>query len=161
MAEPKTSGRPALAALARSYVPEWRFDEKNPDSGSAVALLVDDMLLESEKRLGRAIGKYRVQYLNLFDRLREEPSESAKSFVRFTQAAGMDDPVHVPRGTRLYAEEKGRRLVFETTHAITATQAELVSVAVTDGATDRIVRLLDKGAPGASEGSFTAFDLSG
>lgn len=161
MAEPKTSGRPALVALARSYVPEWRFDEKNPDSGSAVALLVDDMLLESEKRLGRAIGKYRIQYLNLFDRLREEPSESAKSFVRFTQAAGMDDPVHVPRGTRLYAEEKGRRLVFETTHAITATQAELVSVAVTDGATDRIVRLLDKGAPGASEGSFTAFDLSG
>ena len=45
MAEPKTSGRPALVALARSYVPEWRFDEKNPDSGSAVALLVDDLSL--------------------------------------------------------------------------------------------------------------------
>lgn len=159
--EKKTSGREALAALARSYVPEWRFDQQNPDSGTAVALLVNDMLLESQRRLERAAGKYHIQYLNLFDRLKEEPSEPAKSYVRFSQAAGMSEPVHVPKGTRLLAEDGGRRLVFETAHAITTTQADLVSVCVTDGKSDRIVRLMDRGGQEPPEEGFRAFDLSG
>lgn len=151
----------ALAALARSYVPEWRFDPQRPDSGTAVALLIEGMLSESEKRLGRALERYHIQYLNLFDRFRDEPAESSKCYVRFTQSTGMEEPVHVPKGTRLFADDEnsGRRLIYETSYAITATQADLMSVCVTGG-DDRIVRLLDKGAPGIRDGSFTAFDLT-
>ena len=59
-----------LEELARSYVPEWHFTAENPDVGSVLAILVDDMLTQSSDRLFRALHKHRIQYLNLFDRLK-------------------------------------------------------------------------------------------
>ncbi len=161
MDKPAAARHTALAALARAYLPEWNFSQEQPDSGSAVAMLIDDMLGESEKRLSQAIHKYKIQYLNLFDRLKEEPVESAKSYVRFTQVSGMEQPVHVPKGTRLIAEDPVayRRLIFETAYAITTTSARLVSVCSTDKGSDRIVRLLDHQDGAEDSKGFTAFGL--
>lgn len=147
-----------LAALAAAYVPQWRFSPEQPDPGTVVALLVDDMLAQSEDRLKRAIHKYKVQYLNLFHYLKMEPLESAKSYVRFTQVAGMDRPVHIPKGTQLTAEvpADGKRLVFETSYAITTTHATIEEVFATDGKEDCIVRLAD-----GEKKSFRAFDILG
>ncbi|GKH50574.1 putative baseplate assembly protein [Eubacteriales bacterium] len=148
-----------LEELARSYVPEWHFTAENPDVGSVLAILVDDMLTQSSDRLFRALHKHRIQYLNLFDRLKEEPVEAARSYARFHQVSGMQEPVPVPKGTRLFAEEEhnGIRLAFETEHGITTTAATLKSVCVTDGESDRIARLYDGGEGGCH---FEAFGLS-
>ena len=40
--------RQRLQALARAYVPEWRFDPEDPDPGSVAALLLEEMLADSE-----------------------------------------------------------------------------------------------------------------
>ena len=161
MDKAKAERHAALASLARAYVPEWNFSQENPEPGSALAMLIDDMLGESEKRLSQAIHKYKIQYLNLFDRLKEEPVESAKSYVRFTQVSRMEQPVHVPKGTRLIAEDPQsyHRLIFETTYAITTTSANLISVCATDKNSDRIVRLLDQSSDSEEARGFTAFGL--
>ncbi|MEG1778351.1 MAG: hypothetical protein RR209_05165, partial [Angelakisella sp.] len=106
MIKPATKQRNQLKALARNYVPEWRFSEENPDVGSVTAILIDDMLAQSEARLSQVLHKHKIQYLNLFDHLKEEPIESSKSYARFSAVSGMDDPVPVPRGTRLIAEDE-------------------------------------------------------
>ncbi|MEG1849716.1 MAG: hypothetical protein RR197_04085, partial [Oscillospiraceae bacterium] len=162
MSKPIKRQRDQLKALARTYVPEWRFSEQNPDVGSVAAILIDDMFSQSEARFSQVLHKHKIQYLNLFDRLKEEPIESAKSYVRFSQVAGMDGPVAVPRGTKLISEDEktGEQLLFETTHGITTTPAELVSVCVTDGETDRISRLVDSAAGDSSQCRFSAFGLS-
>jgi len=124
-----------MNALAKSYVPEWSFTEKEPDAGSVVALLYKDMLQDSAQRYLRVLQKHKIQYLNLFDRFKEEPVESAKSFVCFQPVAGAPEPVHVPKGTRLFADsdKTDGQIVFETTHGITVTPAECVSIYTTDG----------------------------
>ncbi len=152
-----------LRELARSYVPEWRFSAENPDAGSVTAILIDHMLSDSESRMEQVWHKHQIQYYNLFDRLKEEPIESAKSYVKFTPVAGMDDPVHIPKGTRLLAEEEngGQQLTFETAYGITTTSASLEEVCVTDRESDRIVRLFEGGEGEQPERcTFTAFDLS-
>jgi len=153
-----------LAQLAGSYLPEWHFTEKDPEPGSVLAMLVDDMLEESRRRYGEVLHKHKIQYLNLFDKLKEEPVESAKSYVRFTPVVGMDEPVYVPRGTRLLAsdEESGQEMVFETSHSITTTSAALERIISTGRASDRIIKLYDASVNGAlEEKNFAAFDLSG
>lgn len=155
--------RAALSALAKTYVPEWRFSAEQPDAGSVVACLIDDMFCESEKRLSQAVHMHKIQYLNLFDRLKEEPVESAKCYVRFVQTTGTDQPVHVPKGTRLIAQDaqSGRQLIFETSYGITTTNAQPVFAIATDKASDHIACLMDARQLGSSDKPFVAFDLSG
>ncbi|MEG1774182.1 MAG: hypothetical protein RR320_04950, partial [Oscillospiraceae bacterium] len=162
MSKPIKRQRDQLKALAQTYVPQWRFSEQNPDVGSVAAMLIDDMFAQSEARLGQVLHKHKIQYLNLFDRLKEEPIESAKSYVRFSQVAGKDGPVAVPRGTKLLSEDEktGAQLLFETTHGITTTPAELVSVCVTDGERDEISRLMDGACATGVPHSIAAFGLS-
>ncbi|MEG1103802.1 MAG: hypothetical protein RSD78_03065 [Oscillospiraceae bacterium] len=150
-----------LLSLAKTYVPEWRFSRENPDVGSVTAILIDDMLKESRARLSEVLHKHKIQYLNLFDSLKDEPIESAKSYVRFTQVASVDEPVAVPRGTRLIAENEktGEQLTFETTYGITATQAMPVTVYTTDGENDNISCLLNISADSSSNYSFPAFGI--
>ena len=150
--------RRRMQALARAYVPEWRFDPREPDVGSVAALLIEDMLADSEKRFGEVLRMHKVHYLNLFDRLRPDPAVSASSYVRFEPVAGADGPVYVPRGTALLAENQqgGPSLVFETTEGISATPARLNAIVAAQRENDRIVTVLD--GENAERCTFTAFD---
>ncbi|MEG0763846.1 MAG: hypothetical protein RR424_08490 [Oscillospiraceae bacterium] len=154
--------REQLLSLAKTYVPEWRFSQENPDVGSVTAILIDDMLQESKSRLSEVLHKHKIQYLNLFDSLKDEPIESAKSYVRFTQVASVDEPVAVPRGTRVIAvnEKNDEQLTFETTYGITATQALPKCVYTTDGENDNISCLLNISAEESAQYSFPAFGVA-
>lgn len=150
--------RRRLQQLAGAYVPEWRFDPQDPDPGSAAALLLEDMLADSEKRFADVLRMHKVHYLNLFDRLRPDPALSARSYVRFDPVAGVEQPVYVPRGTALLAEDAqgSPSLVFETTEGITATPARLTAIVAARREQDHIVTVLD--GDDAEHCVFTAFD---
>lgn len=146
--------------LAASYVPEWNFTEREPDAGSVVALLYKDMLEGSVERYGKALHKHKIQYLNLFDKFKEEPVESARSFVQFMPVTGAPDAVHIPRGTRLYAEsdKTDRQIVFETVHGITVTPAELAAIYATDGSAGVIGKIFSaEDGQNVENLTFTAF----
>lgn len=147
-----------MQALARAYVPEWRFDPDSPDPGSVAALLIGDMLADSEKRFDDVLRMHKIHYLNLFDRLRPDPAVSARSFVQFQPVAGAEQPVYVPRGTVLLAEPQqgGPTLTFETTQGISATPAQLNAIVAAQREDDRIVTVLD--GENAQRCTFTAFD---
>ena len=152
-----------LAALAASYVPEWKFTPAAPDPGAALAMLVDDMRADSLDRFSRVLHKHRIQYLNLFDRLVQEPVAAAQSYLCFTPVSGAAEPVPVPAGTRLLADdpESGRTMAFETVYGITATTAEVTGVVAAEGASDRISWLMGRSGAQGERQPFGAFDLSG
>ncbi len=130
-----------IEALAKSYVPEWSYSKENPDSGTALAILISEMLSISESRLEKVLHKHKLQYLNMFDRIMDEPVESAKSYIKFTPVDGIAEPVFVPKGTELFADVNSERITFETTHGITAVNSKLAVVYSTDAQSDSIVKL--------------------
>ena len=153
-----------MKALAESYVPEWSFRPEEPDAGSVVALLYKDMLQGSIERYERVLHKHKIQYLNMFDRFKEEPVEAAKSFVQFIPVTGAPQPVHIPRGTRLFAEsdKTDQQVVFETTHGLTVTPTELTAIFTTDGKNGTITQQFSRENQGGAEScSFTAFRTGG
>ncbi len=160
----KSSGRhDKITDLARSYVPQWRFDEHNPDAGSVVALLVDDMLNHTEDNFSRVIDKHKIQYLNLFDLLVEEPISSAKSYVKFNAVTGTGEGAFIPKGTTLLADDPGSDtpITFETDYAITTTEANVETIFVTDKQSDSISCLFNGQSSENIEGGVGLFDLSG
>lgn len=132
-----------LEKLAASYTPEWKFDRKNPDAGSALAMLIADMFADSRQRLDKALHKHKIQYLNRFDKLVCEPVSAAKGYVQFTPVAGNEDLMVVPAGTQLMAENGEQEIIFETVHDICLADAGLTSVIVTDRYEDKIVALAE------------------
>ena len=153
-----------MKSLAASYVPEWNLSEQNPDAGSVVALLFSEMLEGSLERQGKAMHKHKIQYLNMFDRFKDEPVEAAKSFVQFTPVTGAPDAVHIHKGTRLFAESAAAdgQVAFETVHGITATPAGLAAIYATDGAKGAIKRVFSNDSgKNAQNLSFTAFSAAG
>ncbi len=146
--------------LAQSYTPQWNFSTENPDVGSVVAILNSEMLQESRDRFTRVLDKHKIQYLNLFDRIKEEPMESARAYVRFFPVAGIEEPINIPKGTQLLATSEGSgEIVFESLYGISATNSKLSAVYVTDKNKDYIANLLQSGE-NPENTPFTAFDLT-
>lgn len=143
--------------LKASYLPEWHYTPFNgsstgigsrTDSGSALATLINDMHSQSMKCHAKLLNKHKIEYLSMFYPLFSEEAKTAKSYVQFTQAAGVDTPVHIPAKTKLLAEQGENRVLFETAYSITATSAQLKAVYATDREADRIVCLSDDGNDG-------------
>ena len=139
--ESRRALRETMTALAQSYVPEWRFSPDDPDAGSVMALLLEDMLADSEARFSEVLRMHRIHYLNLFDRLCPQPVRPAQTYVRFEPVASASGPVYVPRGTELQAdgEAGGAALTFETEQGITVTSAVLDAIVEAQRGGDRIV----------------------
>ena len=58
-----------IRKLAASYVPEWQFDEENPDIGSVLALLYADQMQENLNRYNTILERYYVELMNMLWRL--------------------------------------------------------------------------------------------
>ncbi len=150
-----------MQALAKAYTPEWNFTTENPDPGSVVAILISEMLQESVNRYENVLHKHKIQYLNLFDRLKDEPIESARTYVTFTPVTGVQEPVNIPKGTQLSADVNNvaEQVVFETNYGISAINSQLQTVVITDKEQDYIAHAIKKGEDPKTV-PFTAFDMT-
>ncbi|MCL2399889.1 MAG: hypothetical protein FWC91_09145, partial [Defluviitaleaceae bacterium] len=124
-----------MKMLAKSYTPEWKFStDPGCDEGSAAAIIFQNILNDSEKRLASIMHKHKIQYMNLFDKFKDEPMETAKSYVKFNTVTGAPNAVYVKKGTKVFAdsEKTTQRIVFETQDNIAATSAKLSDIYITD-----------------------------
>ena len=62
-----------LKKLMNSYVPEFAYEPGASDPGSVLTDLCAEMIGTCEERYSRVLSKHRIQYLNLFDPLIQEP----------------------------------------------------------------------------------------
>ena len=151
-----------LQKLAKSYTPEWSFSAQNPDAGSVLGILLTDMLRGSQNRLDQAMHKHKVQYLNRFDRLVEEPVSAARGYVQFLPVTGNEDIMAVPAQTGLSAQVGEKEILFETAYDICLADTGVTSVIVTDQKEDKIVTLAQKEDQSRLEHlDFQAFDIRG
>jgi len=153
-----------IRELSSSYIPQWKFSTKNPDPCSVVAIIFGGMLSDNEKKYRSVVNKHKIQFLNLFDGIKEEPISSARSFVKFDVVNGYDEQVHIPKQTQLIAgaDSNGQPIIFETCNDISAVPTEISAIYSTQKKTDRIVELFNKNKENdISKYEFTAFNLLG
>lgn len=69
-----------LKRLAAAYVPEWQFDEENPDIGSVIALLFTDEMEENIRRYNTLLERDYVELMNMLG-ISLKPAFPAHSIV--------------------------------------------------------------------------------
>lgn len=89
---------------AKSYVPEWRFDEEFPDIGTALALVYGDMFSRTVNRFDQIFLKNRIAFLN---ELNAEllPARGAEGYVSFGLVNDEVQGVELPAGTVVNCRE--------------------------------------------------------
>lgn len=133
--------------LAASYTPEWRFDRRDPDVGSTLALIFADQMEGNIRRMNQLPEKYHTEFVNLLG-LSLKPAYPASGIAVVDVMRGTVPGVELPRGTRLMAEgEDGSPVLFETMGDVYLTNARMTDVLSISGAKGRIRALLGGPAP--------------
>ncbi len=112
-----------LKLLAKSYVPEWKFESENPDIGATLGILYSNMLSDQVTRINQTIDRYYTEFINMLD-ITPIPAIPAESIVEFSMEYETISGVRVPKHTKLVAgvnssdmkeeEISDNSVVFET-----------------------------------------------
>lgn len=130
-----------LAARARSYTPEWRYEGAADDPGSALAELFGEMFNQTVDRFNSVPGKLHTEFLNLTGFQMPDPVP-ASGLLQFTAHDTVEEPVPVPQGTQVFTQdEEGEHIVYETQRRIESTPAQLQDLFYVDARSEVIEHL--------------------
>lgn len=130
--------------LSRSYVPEWRMQEEDPDLGSALAFIFADMYSDLIQKTSQIPTKHYIDFLNLQNPI-QKSSSGARGYTTMTLSEGTASGVMVKQGKQLIGtDSEGENLVFETTEDIMLLPSVLESLFVVQSDEDRLLSLYDR-----------------
>lgn len=129
-----------MKELAVSYTPEWRFDEENPDLGTALAYIYADMFGHTIRRFNQVALKQELEFFNQIG-ARLLPSVPATGYVTFSLVNHEVAGTEVKRGTKVLSQtdpDTGKPVVFETENTVYVTPAAIDEILITNGEQDYI-----------------------
>ena len=133
--------------LAASYTPEWRFDRRDPDVGSTLALIFTGQMADNIRRMNQLPEKYHTEFVNQLG-LTLKPAYPAAGVAVVELLRGTVPGVALPRGSRLMADDgSGEAVLFETVGDVYITNARVTDVLSVSGKNGRIHPLLGGPAP--------------
>lgn len=133
--------------LAASYTPEWRFDCREPDIGSTLALIYTGQMADNIRRLNQLPEKYHTEFVNLLG-LTLQPAYPASGVAVVELLRGTVPGVALPRGSRLMADgADGSPILFETVGDVYLTNARVTDVLSLSGTQGRVRPLLGGPTP--------------
>ncbi len=134
---------------AGSYVPEWRFEEENPDIGTAVALVYAEMFSKTLKHFNQTLLKNRIAFLNELD-ASLLPATPARGYVTFSLVNEEAGGVELPAGTVVNAQSEDEEIgvvSYRTVDDVYVTPARLSCIYQTSDRSDSIFKLWDGEEP--------------
>ena len=130
-----------LAALAKSYTPEWNFEKNQPDIGSVLALLFADQLQGNITRFNQILEQYHTEFVNLLD-ISLNPAHPACATVLMDLITDTVSSVYVKKGTRLLANQEDDVITFETAFPVVLSSSKLQSAFMTSEKEGKILSVL-------------------
>lgn len=131
-----------IARFAASYVPEWQFDETNPDIGSVLALLYADEMEENIRRYNTLLERDYIELMNMLG-ISLKPAFPARGIVLLALSGNTIPGFKLKKGIKLLGGEEGEEnLVFETAHSIYVTESKLKSAFMVSGKNGKVIPLL-------------------
>ena len=124
--------------LAKSYVPEWKFDEKNPDIGSVIALIYANQLYDNSRRYNDMLEKYHSEMVNLLD-ISLLQAHPAGATVIMDVVPDTVNGVHVRKGTKLLADSEDKKIVFETAQSVYMSGSRIETIMMSRGSDGKLI----------------------
>lgn len=133
-----------IKKVSKSYTPEWKFDEDNPDVGTALSVIYANMMADTLNRFNKVLELNRLTFFNKLG-AKLLPAIPAKGYVTFSLVNDEVPGVEVKKGTRLYANaEDGGRVPFETVNDLYVTGSKPEHIYLADSQNDKIIHLYNR-----------------
>ncbi len=131
-----------MKQCAKQYVPEWRYDERQPDAGTALASIFADMMYDNIKKFNMSAAG---DLFSFFDGVNAKlcPASPAEGFVVFGMPEGLSSVAEVARGTRLLAQAEDEQIVFETQEEVLVRPMDIRRIFLANPEKDAIFDLFD------------------
>lgn len=135
-----------IKSLAAAYVPEWQFDEDNPDIGSVIALLYADEAEENGRRYNTLLERDYVELMNMLG-VSLRPAFPAHSIVLLQLARDTIPGFKLKKGIKLLGGQEDAGMVFETAHGVYVTESRLSCAFMASGRDGKVIPLLGSFPP--------------
>ncbi len=130
-----------IRQLAKSYTPEWHFDEEHPDIGTAIGQTYASQTGEILAAMANVTDRYHAEFVNFLD-LSLLPAKPARCVCLLSLVGDTIPGAPVAKGTKLVASLMDREdVVFETEHNLYVTRAHITDVFSTSKSDGRPVPL--------------------
>lgn len=119
-----------IGQKAKSYTPEWRFDRKNPDAGTALALMFAKLHHRTIGQFNRLLYKNQIDFYNRIGTAMR-PCVPAEGFAAFSLVNGAVAGIHLEKGVGLTSDtdgEAGEKVGAETMDDVYVTPAGIRAV---------------------------------
>ena len=148
-----------IKRLSASYIPQWRFDEENPDMGTALAIIFAAMQCDTLNMYNELPLKWCTEYFNNLHAslLSEQP---AFGYVTLGLVNEEVRGTELPAGTRLTVDKTdnaGNAIPVETRDNVFVAPSHLVSIYESYDKLDYIGKLWDEN----DSNSFCIFGFDG
>lgn len=132
-----------MKTCAKQYVPEWQYNEEDPDAGTALVALFADMMSDNIRRFNLSAAK---DMLSFFHEVHANmlPAKPAEGFVTFELPEGLEREEEVLQGTKLLAQAEDIPVVFETREDVLVRQMDLEKIYVSNPQDDGIYQVFDR-----------------
>ena len=136
-----------IRKLAAAYVPEWQFDEDNPDIGSVIAMLFADEMEENIRRYNTLLERDYVELMNMLG-ISLKPAFPAHSIVLLQLASDTIPGFMLRKGSKLLGgPEDDPNLVFETAHNVYITESKIRYAFMASGKNGKVIPILGQFSP--------------
>ncbi len=149
--------------LSSVYTPEWRFDEENPDVGTALALIYSEMFAGTIKRFNQVPEKNKTAFFNSIN-AKLLPAIPAVGYVSFGLAGDQVTGIPVKSKTQLIADVDNKEVasvIFETANDVYVTPASIEEIIHVNGRHDFISSVCTQANSETERDPFYLFDLNG
>mgnify|MGYP003290595279 CR=1 FL=1 len=142
-----------------SYVSEWRFDEQNPDAGTALAMIYAEMMSETIYRFNQVLEKNKRAFFSTIG-AKLLPAIPANGYVTFSLVNDEVEEVLVRQGEQVSADtEDGESIVFETMQDVYVTTAKPECLYLCNKERDQISCMFEQEEPLVEDKTFPACSL--
>lgn len=138
-----------IKRLSVSYTPQWRFDETEPDMGTALAIIFAAMQADTLSRYNELPLKWRTEYFNNLN-TSLLPKQPAFGYVTFSNVSEEVEGVELLAGTRLTTnntDSSGNVIPVETRDDVFVVSSHLQAVYESNDNIDYIGKLWDENEP--------------
>ncbi|BED93079.1 MAG: baseplate J/gp47 family protein [Candidatus Paraimprobicoccus trichonymphae] len=130
-----------LKELAKSYTPEWNFEDDNSDFGIVFSKIYCKMLENTITRYNNTCYNYYLTFLNMIGTRLEPASPSSGTIIVDSMAN-----TYIKKGSELFgkADTETGNVVFQTLGSLSTVNTEIKKIFFTDGSLDIVNDIFGK-----------------
>ncbi len=143
--------------LSKQYVPEWRFNEEDPDLGVIFSNIFANMFENTLNRYNMTLYNHYVAFLNLLG-TKQMPPVSSNGMVT-VEVVPNSKGIHIKKGASLYAsaDNDEGRVYYQTKDAMYAIDNRINAIFFTNSENDSITEVYNRDT--AIDGKITPFQI--